>query len=117
MNFQHTNKAPAAIGPYSQAVSVDGWLYTSGQIALDPKTEEMIDGDFAAQSQRVLDNLRAVLATVGCNFSHVVKATVFVTDMGNFPTLNELYGEAMGDNRPARSTIEVSALPKGPASI
>jgi 2-iminobutanoate/2-iminopropanoate deaminase len=113
MNFQHTNKAPAAIGPYSQAVSVDGWLYTSGQIALDPKTEEMIDGDFAAQSQRVLDNLRAVLATVGCNFSHVVKATVFVTDMGNFPTLNELYGEAMGDNRPARSTIEVSALPKG----
>jgi 2-iminobutanoate/2-iminopropanoate deaminase len=113
MKFQHTDKAPAAIGPYSQAVSVDGWLYTSGQIALDPETEEMIDGDFAAQSQRVLDNLRAVLATVGCDFSHVVKATVFVTDMGNFPTLNELYGEAMGDNRPARSTIEVSALPKG----
>ena len=113
MQFQHTDNAPAAIGPYSQAVSVDGWLYTSGQIALDPETEEMIDGDFAAQSQRVLDNLRAVLATVGCDFSHVVKATVFVTDMGNFPTLNELYGEAMGDNRPARSTIEVSALPKG----
>ena len=113
MKFQHTDKAPAAIGPYSQAVSVDGWLYTSGQIALDPETEEMIDGDFAVQSQRVLDNLRAVLATVGCDFSHVVKATVFVTDMGNFPTLNELYGQAMGDNRPARSTIEVSALPKG----
>ena len=113
MKFQHTDKAPAAIGPYSQAVSVDGWLYTSGQIALDPETEEMIDGDFSAQSQRVLDNLRAVLATVGCDFSHVVKATVFVTDMGNFPTLNKLYGEAMGDNRPARSTIEVSALPKG----
>lgn len=113
MKFQHTDKAPAAIGPYSQAVSVGGWLYTSGQIALDPETEEMIDGDFAVQSQRVLDNLRAVLATVGCDFSHVVKATVFVTDMGNFPTLNELYGQAMGDNRPARSTIEVSALPKG----
>lgn len=113
MQFHHSDQAPAAIGPYSQSVSIDGWLYTSGQIALDPGTEEIVPGDFTGQSRRVLDNLRAVLATAGCNFSHVVKATVYVTDLGNFPMLNELYGEAMGDHRPARSTVEVSALPKG----
>ena len=113
MRFHHTDEAPAAIGPYSQSVSLDGWLYTSGQIALDPTTGEIVEGDFAAQSRRVLDNLRNVLASAGCDFSHVVKATVYVTDLGNFPLLNELYGEAMGDHRPARSTVEVSALPKG----
>jgi 2-iminobutanoate/2-iminopropanoate deaminase len=113
MRFHHTEQAPAAIGPYSQAVSIDGWLYTSGQIALDPQTGELVPGDFAAQSWQVLENLRAVLATAGCDFSHVVKATVYVTDLGDFPTLNDLYGEAMGDNRPARSTVEVCSLPKG----
>jgi 2-iminobutanoate/2-iminopropanoate deaminase len=113
MQFHHTDEAPAAIGPYSQSVSLDGWLYTSGQIAIDPVSGEIVEGDFATQSHRVLDNLRAVLATVGCDFSHVVKATVYVTDLGNFPLLNDLYGEAMGDHRPARSTVEVSALPKG----
>jgi len=113
MKFHHTDHAPAAIGPYSQSVSVDGWLYTSGQIALDPHTGEIVEGGFTAQAKRVLENLRAVLASAGCDFSHVVKATVYVTDLGNFPTLNELYGKALGDHRPARSTVEVSALPKG----
>ena len=113
MDFVHTDQAPQAIGPYSQAVAIDGWLYTSGQIALDPETEEMVAGDFAEQSRRVLDNLRAVLVASGCGFSDVVKATVYVTDLGNFPILNDLYGQAMGDHRPARSTVEVSSLPKG----
>ena len=113
MRFHHTDDAPAAIGPYSQAVSVDGWLHTSGQIALDPATGTIVEGGFAAQSRRVLANLRAVLNNAGCDFSSVVKTTVYVTDMANFPTLNELYGEAMGEHRPARSTVQVAALPKG----
>jgi 2-iminobutanoate/2-iminopropanoate deaminase len=113
IEFHHTDDAPAAIGPYSQAVSVDGWLYTSGQIALDPRTGEIVAGGFEAQARQVLANLRAVLATVGCTFSHVVKATIYVSDLGNFALLNTLYGEAMGDHRPARSTVQAAALPKG----
>lgn len=108
-----TDSAPAAIGPYSQAVVVDGYLYTSGQIPLDPATDEMVGGGFAAQARQVLANLDQVLAAAGCSFQDVVKATVYVTSLSNFPTLNELYAEAMGDHRPARSTVEVSALPKG----
>ena len=104
--------APAAIGPYAQAVSVGGFLYTSGQIGLDPQTGEMVSG-FEAQARQVLANLRAVLAAAGCSFSDVVKATVYVTDLADFPRLNQLYGEAMGDHRPARSTVQVAALPKG----
>ena len=113
MDYIHTDRAPSAIGPYSQAVAVDGWLYTSGQIALDPETGEMIDGDFEAQARRVLANLNHVLSAGGCGFSDVVKATIYVLDLDNFPQLNELYGEAMGDHRPARSTVEVAGLPKG----
>jgi 2-iminobutanoate/2-iminopropanoate deaminase len=109
----HTDDAPAAIGPYAQAVSVGGFLYTSGQIPLDPATGNMVTGDFAAQARQVLANLRAVLATAGCGFRDVVKATVYVVDLADFPTLNTLYGEAMGDHRPARSTVQVAALPKG----
>lgn len=108
----HTDKAPGAIGPYSQAVSVGPWLYTSGQIGLDPATGEMVEG-FDAQARQVLANLRAVLAEAGLDFSDVVKATIYVTDLGDFPRLNELYGEALGDHRPARSTVQVAALPKG----
>jgi len=108
----HTDKAPAAIGPYSQAIEVDGWLFTSGQVALDPETGEMAEG-FDAQARRVLANLREVLATAGATFSDVVKATIYVTDLADFPRLNELYGEAMGDHRPARSTVQVAGLPKG----
>jgi 2-iminobutanoate/2-iminopropanoate deaminase len=109
----HTAAAPAAIGPYSQAVSVDGWLFTSGQVALDPATGAMVAGGFDGQARQVLANLRAVLASAGCTFSDVVKATIYVTDLGDFPRLNELYGEALGDHRPARSTVQVAGLPKG----
>lgn len=112
MNPIHTDEAPAAIGPYSQAIEVDGWLYTSGQVALDPTTGEMVAG-FDAQARRVLANLRAVLAAAGATFSDVVKSTIYVTDLADFGRLNELYGEAMGDHRPARSTVEVAGLPKG----
>lgn len=108
----HTDQAPAAIGPYSQAVSAGRWLYTSGQIGLDPASGEMVDG-FDAQARQVLANLRAVLAAAGLDFTDVVKATIYVTDLANFPRLNELYGEALGDHRPARSTVQVAALPKG----
>jgi 2-iminobutanoate/2-iminopropanoate deaminase len=112
IRIYHTDRAPGAIGPYSQAVSVDGWLYTSGQIGLDPATGEMVAG-FDAQARQVLANLRAVLAEAGLDFTDVVKATIYVTDLADFPLLNELYGEALGDHRPARSTVQVAALPKG----
>jgi 2-iminobutanoate/2-iminopropanoate deaminase len=113
MELHHTDAAPAAIGPYSQAVSAGGFLYTSGQIPLDPESGEMVQGTFAEQVTRVLDNLAAVLASAGCTFADVVKATIYVTDLAHFPTLNELYGRALGDHRPARSTVQVAALPKG----
>jgi 2-iminobutanoate/2-iminopropanoate deaminase len=113
MHFHHTDSAPKAIGPYSQSVEADGWLYTSGQIALDPATGELVGGGFEAQARQVLENLRHVLASAGCTFQNVVKAAVFVVDLADFPKLNALYAEAMGDHRPARSTIQVAALPKG----
>lgn len=113
MKTHHTDHAPAAIGPYSQAVEVDGWLYTSGQVPLDPATGEMVTGDFRAQAEQVMKNLRAVLESAGASFSDVVKATIYVTDLGNFATVNEVYGQALGDHRPARSTVQVAALPKG----
>ena len=113
MRSHHTDEAPNAIGPYSQAVSIDGWLYTSGQVALDPTTGEMVGADdFEAQARQVLSNLGAVLAAAGCSFADVIKSTVYITDFADFPRLNELYGAAMGDNRPARSTVQVAALPK-----
>lgn len=113
MKFHHTDDAPKAIGPYSQAVSVDGWLYTSGQVALDPATGEIVQGGFEAQARRVFENLRQVLASAGCTFANVVKATVYIMDFADFPKLNAIYAEAMGDHRPARSTVQVAALPKG----
>jgi 2-iminobutanoate/2-iminopropanoate deaminase len=112
MRFLHTDSAPKAIGPYSQAVAIDGWLYTSGQTALDPATGELVEGGFEAQARRVFENLRQVLASSGCTFADVVKATVYVVDLGNFPKLNAIYAEIMGDHRPARSTVQVAALPK-----
>jgi len=113
MRYRYTDYAPEAIGPYSQAISCAGWLYTSGQIGIDPATGKMVEGGFEAQTRQVLRNLRAVLASAGCSFDDVVKATIFVTDLGNFKVLNGLYGEAMGDHRPARSAIQVAALPLG----
>ena len=109
----HTQLAPAAIGPYSQAVSVGGFLYTSGQVGLDPATGNLVPGGFEPQARRVFANLAAVLDSAGCGFRDVVKATVYVTDLGDFGTLNGLYAEAMGEHKPARSTVQVAALPKG----
>jgi 2-iminobutanoate/2-iminopropanoate deaminase len=113
MDFHHTEGAPRAIGPYSQAVSADGWLYTSGQVGLDPATAELVPGGFEAQARRVFLNLRQVLAAAGCTFADVLKATVYLADFADFPKLNEIYAEAMGDHRPARSTVQVAGLPKG----
>lgn len=113
MRFHHTDDAPPALGPYSQAVEVDGWLYLSGQVALDPRTGELIAGDFEAETRQVLKNLQAVLAAAGCTFQDVVRTTIYLIDFGKFPQINALYGEAMGAHRPARTTIEISKLPKG----
>jgi len=113
MKFHHTDDAPKAIGPYSQAVSIDGWLYTSGQVGLDPATGELVPGGFEAQARQVFKNLRHVLESGGCTFEQVVKATVYVVDLADFPKLNAIYAEAMGAHRPARSTVQVAALPKG----
>jgi len=113
MRFHHTDDAPPALGPYSQAVEVDGWLYLSGQVALDPATGELIAGDFEAETRQVLKNLQAVLAAAGCTFQDVVRTTIYLIDFGKFPQINALYGAAMGDHRPARTTIEISKLPKG----
>ncbi len=111
-HFHHTEGAPAAIGPYSQAVSVGGLLYTSGQVALDPATGVLVPGGFEPQARRVFANLAAVLASAGCTFSDVLKATVFIQDFADFAKLNEIYAEHMGAHRPARSTVQVAALPK-----
>jgi len=113
MHYVATNEAPKAIGPYSQAVAHLGTLYLSGQIALDPATGEIVPGDFAAQANRVFDNLAAVLREAGSDFSRVLKATVYLTDLANFQTLNAIYAERFGDHKPARSTVQVAALPKG----
>lgn len=113
MQFHHTDQAPAAIGPYAQAVSQGDWLFTSGQIALDPSTGKIVEGGFEAQAKQVLANLTEVLSSAGCSFSNVVKATIYIVDMGNFPTLNDLYGDVLDGHRPARSTVQVAALPMG----
>jgi 2-iminobutanoate/2-iminopropanoate deaminase len=112
MEFHHSDRAPSAIGPYSQAVSAGGFLYTSGQVGIDPATGELVPGGFEPEARQVLENLRHVLASGGCTFADVVKATVFVTNLADFPRLNTLYADAMGDHRPARSTVQVAALPK-----
>ena len=113
MKYHHTDSAPRALGPYSQAVEVDGWLYLSGQVGLDPATGELVAGGFEAETRQVLKNLKAVLAAAGCTFANVVRAGIYLTDFANFPKVNSLYAEAMGDHRPARTTIQVAALPKG----
>ena len=113
MKFHHSDNAPKAIGPYCQAIEVDGWLYTSGQLGLDPETNELVDGGFEAQARQVLANLREVLAAAGCTFADVVKATVYLIDFASFPIINKLYGEAVGNHCPARTTVQVAALPKG----
>ena len=108
-----TDKAPQAIGTYSQAVKVDNTVYLSGQIPLVPETMEMVDGDMQAQIRRVFDNLRAVAQAAGGDLSDVVKLNVFLTDLANFPTVNEIMAEYFAEPYPARAAIGVAALPKG----
>lgn len=109
----HTDQAPAAIGPYSQATIANGFLYTAGQIALDPATGQIVPGDVAAQAERVMRNLRAILDAAGASWSDVVKTTIFLYDMNDFSRVNEVYARALGEARPARSTVQVAALPRG----
>jgi 2-iminobutanoate/2-iminopropanoate deaminase len=109
----HTDRAPAAIGPYSQGVIANGFLFTAGQIAIDPATGQVIGGDVVAQTERVMMNLLAVLASAGATWTDVVKTTVYLHDMADFPKVNEVYARAMGDARPARSTVQVAGLPRG----
>lgn len=108
-----TDKAPSAIGPYSQAVIVNGFLFSAGQIALDPATGQMVDGGVEGQTERVMQNLQAVLDSAGLSWKDVVKTTVYLHDMADFPKVNEIYGRWIGDARPARSTVQVTALPRG----
>ena len=112
MDYVATSNAPRAIGPYSQAVKSGGVVYTSGQVALVPSTGELAGDGFEAQVRQVFANLEAVLAEAGSSFGKVLKATVYLTDMANFATLNTVYTEKFGDHKPARTTIAVSALPK-----
>lgn len=109
----HTDRAPAAIGPYSQAVAANGFLFTAGQIPLDPATGQVIAGDVTAQTERVLANLAAVLEAAGASWSVVVRTTVFLHDMNDFPAVNQVYARVLGSARPARSTVQVAALPRG----
>ena len=111
MNYVQTDKAPSAIGPYSQAVSVNGMVYTSGQIALTPEGE-MLENDVVVQTKQVLKNLTAVLEAAGSSLQHVVKTTIFLDSMDDFAAVNEIYAEAFGDHKPARSTVAVKTLPK-----
>jgi 2-iminobutanoate/2-iminopropanoate deaminase len=108
-----TPGAPKAIGPYSQAIVSQGFLFTAGQVALDPSTGQLVPGGIAEQTSRALENLRAVLRAAGSDVSQVVKTTVFLVDMADFTAMNEVYGRVFGDHRPARSTVAVAALPRG----
>ena len=112
LHVVHTENAPAAIGPYSQAVVAKGVLYTAGQIALDPATMQVVEGDVVAQAEQVMRNLGAVLAAAGAQWSSVVKTTIFLADMGDFQRVNEVYARHLGDARPARSTVAVAGLPR-----
>jgi 2-iminobutanoate/2-iminopropanoate deaminase len=108
-----TSLAPAAIGPYSQAIRVGQSLFVSGQIPLDPTTGELVGADIESQTRRVLDNLKAVLVAAGCSFRHVAKTTIFLTDLSDFATVNRIYGEYFEAPFPARATVGVAALPRG----
>ena len=108
-----TNEAPGAIGPYSQAVRSGSLLFCSGQIPLDPKSGQIVSGDITAQTRRVLDNIAALLRAEGLNFDDVAKTTVFLTNLDDFQIVNEIYGSYFKQNPPARSTVQVSALPRG----
>ena len=107
-----TSGAPAAIGPYSQAIVAGGFVFTAGQIPLDPQSMQMVEGGIAEQTEQVMNNLRAVLAEAGADLSSVVKTTVFLRDMNDFTAMNEVYGRHFGDHAPARSTVQAAGLPR-----
>jgi len=113
LDFVSTAGAPKAIGPYSQGIIANGFLFTAGQVALDPTKGELVPGGIAEQTTRALENLRAILKEAGTDFSRVVKTTVFLVDMADFAPMNEIYGTVFGEHRPARSTVAVAALPRG----
>jgi 2-iminobutanoate/2-iminopropanoate deaminase len=107
-----TEKGPKPIGPYSQAIKSAGFLFASGQVALDPRTNEFLSGDIRQQTERVLENIKAILEAGGVNLHHVVKTTVFLKDMNDFAAMNEVYGQYFSSAPPARSTVQVARLPK-----
>jgi len=106
-----TDNAPVAIGPYSQALAVNGFIFCSGQIGIDPKTNKLVDG-IEKQTRQVMDNLKEVVSAGGSDFNHVVKTTIYLLDMNNYGLVNQIYGEYFKENKPARATVEVSRLPK-----
>ena len=108
----HTDHAPAAIGPYSQAIVADGWVFCSGQIPLDPDTMELVGGTIDEQTDRALSNLSEVLQAAGSSLQHVVKTTVFLADMNDFAAMNKVYEQHFGEHRPARAAVQAAALPK-----
>ena len=108
----NTSKAPNAIGPYSQAIKINKMVFLSGQIAIDPESQQFIDGDIETQTKRVLDNLKSVIEASGCSLENVVKTTIYLTDMNDFSKVNEIYATYFSSGKPARSTVCVAALPK-----
>ena len=109
----NTTEAPQAIGPYSQAIRIGDFLYTSGQISLDPKTMEMITGNIELETEKVLQNIEAILSAEGLNFGHVIKTTVYLTDLSEFTRMNQVYEKFFSNTKPARACVQVAALPKG----
>jgi len=107
-----TDKGPKAIGPYSQAIKANGFIFTAGQIALDPATGQLVEGDVARQTTRVLENLKAIVEAAGSSLDRAVKATVYLKDMGDFAAMNEVYGRYFSQDPPARSTVEAARLPR-----
>ena len=108
----NTKKAPAAIGPYSQGVMVNNFLFISGQLPMDPETMEMVTGDIQQQTKQSLENIKSILEEAGLNFNNVIKTTVFIKDMDDFAKINEIYGNYFNENKPARACVEVARLPK-----
>jgi 2-iminobutanoate/2-iminopropanoate deaminase len=112
MQTVHTDNAPAAIGPYSQAIVANGFVFTAGQVPFDPATMQLVEGDIGAQTEQVMKNVAAILRQAGADMSTVVKTTVFLRDMNDFAGMNEVYARHFGDHKPARSTVQVARLPR-----
>jgi 2-iminobutanoate/2-iminopropanoate deaminase len=112
MQMIETDKAPKAIGPYSQAIKYENLVFISGQIAIDPQTQEFIGGDVETQTKRVMENIKGILDELGLNFNHIIKTTIYLKNIEDFPKVNKVYGSYFTDYKPARATVEVSNLPK-----